>query len=1012
MSLTVETACPFVGIRAFSEADGNRFTGRSKQVDDVLLLLHRHRFIALTGQAGSGKSSFIASGLIPSLRKGHHGLAGKEWAICLTRPGLSPLRNLALALAENDLLNPSTRSAPEYPLLIENALRKGVSGLETIYNQSEIGGRKNLLIIIDPFEDLFLQGRKESRQKLDEERNAFIHALTAAASAEDTAVYILIVLGVESISEISPFRRLQDFLNKGQYLLPRMSGVDLRRLLTQPLAESSLSLGSGVSESLLTQFGNDMRLLPNLQFLLYQVFRKISKANPERTVIELKDLEEAGNLSHAFPQHLESRYNDLSETRRLLLEKTAKAMVSVEPVGRLTQPHTVSHLSAVCEVSPNDMAPLLLSFTGGEEGFLEILPPDSTGGSLPGTLHPESLVFLKNENLLLPWERFRNWLGSEKESRDIYRRLVADQQRYAEGKTSLLRPPDLDYIWNWFIETRPSAAWGEIVAPGFQHAIAYLQESHTAYLNEVSTRENARKEQIRRIRRNMAVGIVAGLLIIAVVSGLALKAEQDRRQAVVARNDANKAKEKAVEEQKKALVASLAESEAKKQAQAERTLALEARDAANLAKDRALEAQKAEKKATVAAENQRQVAIRAKDVADQERVKAVEARNDADKASLEASSRERFTQVKNELFVLSGQLAATDKVGPLIPRLRETAQDYNELSMKVEGSILPNNTLFQALRMAARKLEAEQGKSTRILQSGAGLRTVQEYKGTLFSAGDEGIIFGGVDMLGRISRDRIRTLLPTSSGVLAGTFSGQVIDIQQGGGNRALGSASSGTPAIALLPGGPDGSYLLATQRELAFFSREKGITARTGLRESLLSLSPLPNRNRWLLATTKGLYLWGDPAREPQSLLSYGQGAFSHPVTAVAASGQWIAFGLKNGKILVFSLAQFLENPYRPANQDFTYHRAEITKMFFYQGLLLSGSLDKSIQRVDLQLASPASHVVRLTENESWIWDITMQEDKQGAVFLISADEGGNLRRHFIEASDFLNYINKLANK
>ena len=350
MATKANLLIPFPGCRSFYESEHSSFYGRMKQVDDVLLLLHKHKFIALTGQIGSGKSSFLQSGLIPALRKGHNGLAGKEWVICNTRPGLAPIKNLAYALSENNLLNPSVKSTPEQRLWIEKNLNEGISGLESIYRRSEIFGKKNLIIIIDQFEDLFLHNNQfNNAAVLNEETNQYINAITGANFAEDIAVYVVIALGAENIIDISPYRRLQDLLNQGQYLLPRINGIDVKRLIINPLSGTNLSISPESMDSLLAQFGSDMRLLPNLQFLMFKIWSTFQHRDQEDMVIQPDDLAEEGNLQLCFAVHLENHYDSLDTRQKLVFEKLFKAMLSEDSLGKLTQPQTLTHLSSICE---------------------------------------------------------------------------------------------------------------------------------------------------------------------------------------------------------------------------------------------------------------------------------------------------------------------------------------------------------------------------------------------------------------------------------------------------------------------------------------------------------------------------------------------------------------------------------------------------------------------------------------------------------------------------------------
>lgn len=1014
MAAIANSLIPFPGCRSFYESEQASFYGRNKQVDDVLLLLHKHKFIALTGQIGSGKSSFLQSGLIPALRKGHNGLAGKEWVICNTRPGLAPIKNLAYALSENDLLNPSIKSTPEQHLWIEKNLKEGISGLESVYRRAEIFGKKNLIIIIDQFEDLFLHNNRfNNAAVLNEETNQYINAITGANFAEDIAVYVVIALGAENIIDISPYRRLQDLLNQGQYLLPRINGVDVKRLIVNPLSGTKLSISAESMDSLLAQFGSDMRLLPNLQFLMFKIWKTFQLNANGGMVIQPEDLAEAGNLQRCFAVHLEIHYDSLDERQKLVFEKLFKAMLSDDSLGKLTQPQTLAHLSSICEASVDEISLLLNDLFGGERKFLEILPPNVSmlHGNSTKFYHRNSLVFLKNENIFIYWDRFRTWLEQEKESRDIYKRLITDQLRYDEGKTSLLRPPDLDFLWQWYQQKQPSKIWGEFLVPGYQNAIDYLTLSHSTYKNELLVKENARKDEKKRYRRNMLIGVVVGLVIISVVSTLAINANNEKRIADRERLIAIKAQEDLA---KKKLIADQLNSDLS-----------ESKDSINqivnelLTKEKTIKIQNVdlirkgsllEKSAsTIKDQNQSLITkIKETEVA---KSKAEVAKEKEIVATNKATDREKFSNIKNDLFVLTGEMAAAENPLELIANLNAVVNNYEAFSLKVEGVVLPNNSLFKLLNLSSRKLEINKNIPSQLIKSNAGLRSVVANSGGFLCVGDEGKLFKNTQQNVSGIGQRVRTLLPLKgeNGTLLGAFNGDVYAIYPGKPLAKIVSSSSEKPAVSLLNSFQNGTYLLAGQNELTLFSLEKGVLSKSLLKDDLLAIYPVPGRGEFLISTRKGLYTW-KPGEEVNLLLSVNKGEFTQLVSAIEISENIIAIGCKNGKILLFPLNAFLQNPEMIPSQTFVYHNAEITKMELFNGKLFSASLDKSVQFVDLSLPNPKSFVVKLVENNSWIWDISIQQNKNGVDYLLCADENGSLKKYFIKVEDHLNYINDLA--
>ena len=147
---------PFVGLQAYSRKNSADFFGREKEVENLLQILQKNKLLTLSGDTGSGKTSFINARLIPRLQNGFVGQVGKNWSIAYFRPSSNPLSNLAHALTKNEVLNieskPKTTDYKHYSKIIKEF---EAVGLVEIYKRSEIYDKKNLLIVIDQLEDLF-----------------------------------------------------------------------------------------------------------------------------------------------------------------------------------------------------------------------------------------------------------------------------------------------------------------------------------------------------------------------------------------------------------------------------------------------------------------------------------------------------------------------------------------------------------------------------------------------------------------------------------------------------------------------------------------------------------------------------------------------------------------------------------------------------------------------------------------------------------------------------------------
>lgn len=61
----LHTGSPYPGLRSFEPHESFLFHGRESHTQELLARLANHRFLAVVGTSGSGKSSLVRAGLLP-----------------------------------------------------------------------------------------------------------------------------------------------------------------------------------------------------------------------------------------------------------------------------------------------------------------------------------------------------------------------------------------------------------------------------------------------------------------------------------------------------------------------------------------------------------------------------------------------------------------------------------------------------------------------------------------------------------------------------------------------------------------------------------------------------------------------------------------------------------------------------------------------------------------------------------------------------------------------------------
>jgi WD40 repeat protein len=275
---TTATENPFIGLRNYNESDKENFCGRDKEVKEVLRKLKTTRFLSIVGAAGSGKSSLIQAGILPELMSGFEGQGGTKWGIAMFSPGRDPIGNLANALARRNVLSPDIKAEPNSNRLEETLRRSSLGLVNCVKEQGETLKGKNVIIVINQFEELFDLMNDDNMRN---EARDFVKLLLRAVNENDKAIYVLISIESDALSEITKFRGLPELVNQGQYLMPRMTKQDLRQVILSPLERQNIRIDEMLRGAILDNVENTDDQLPVLQHALMRTVENWERARDE-----------------------------------------------------------------------------------------------------------------------------------------------------------------------------------------------------------------------------------------------------------------------------------------------------------------------------------------------------------------------------------------------------------------------------------------------------------------------------------------------------------------------------------------------------------------------------------------------------------------------------------------------------------------------------------------------------------------------------------------------------------
>ncbi|MFJ9631819.1 hypothetical protein ACIRU8_29385 [Streptomyces sp. NPDC101175] len=265
---------PYRGLARFEPYDSDLFFGRDELVARLLELGREHRFTAVFGPSGSGKSSLLRAGLIPALREA----TGRDRpaVVRVLTPGERPAHTHADALTPKD-------------------------------------GDLATWVLVDQFEELFTLCRDRA------ERDRFVDLLLTA----DPRLRVVVAVRGDFYGHCAERQDLAEAVSGANLLVGAMSRDELKEAITGPATAVGLNVERALTARITDEVTDRPGALPMVSHALLETWRR----RRGRT-LTVAAYEEAGGVRGAIAATAEQLYAGFSPeqartARRILLRLIA-----------------------------------------------------------------------------------------------------------------------------------------------------------------------------------------------------------------------------------------------------------------------------------------------------------------------------------------------------------------------------------------------------------------------------------------------------------------------------------------------------------------------------------------------------------------------------------------------------------------------------------------------------------------------------------------------------------------
>ena len=415
-----ESPCPYLGLSPYTSDDARDFFGRHDTVDKVLERISLHIDdgpLILIGVSGVGKSSLMAAGVVPAIRRGELPVA-KGWPTLTCTPGPQPLETLAarLAVAADIAVDSAVASLWADPYEVEDLILKGLQ------REASATESARMVLVVDQFEELFTLCDDL------EERRRFVAILDRAGRS---GAMVVLTLRADFYPQCMAHPELVDALAHRQIPIEPMSSAHLREVVEAPAALTGLILEAGLLNRLLEDLaGSDFSdaSLPLLSYSMQQTWIR-----RDGDTLTLAGYEATGGIRDAVTRQADAAFDSLGPAgqnamRRLLL-RMVRVGTDVEDTRRTVD------LGELLRDNPAETRWIAAARDALAERRLIVVA--------------DQHAWITHDALLRAWPRLRRWIDEDRDGLVLHHRLIDDAQTWHRSGEGLYRGQRLAAARAW-----------------------------------------------------------------------------------------------------------------------------------------------------------------------------------------------------------------------------------------------------------------------------------------------------------------------------------------------------------------------------------------------------------------------------------------------------------------------------------------------------------------------------------------------------------------------------------